>query len=334
MSTQYPSRPDGQRPLPPGMEQAPMQQPVPRPQGVKKKKKRRRRMPQPQQLSRSERQRRLVRRSRRRQITRRISFLILTLGVAFLAVTVFFRVEKLNVTGTSHYTAEEITATLGVEKGDNLFSFRVESLEKKLMKTYPYLSRVSIERQLPDGLRVVAVDAVPTLAIDVEGGGCFLADAQGKLLEQTAGAPDRVAPVTGVVLADGKAGQTLTEEDGDRVDMLLRVTKALDKLGMMEDVDFINVSAAYDVRFGYLGRLDVRLGEATKLDEKLRMLSRIVNDELSPSDVNIIYLQDPTTAYCPPTTPEQIEQSALPLDDIIPAREGDADAAGSGTAAS
>ena len=107
-----------------------------------------------------------------------------------------------------------------------------------------------------------------------------------------------------------------------------------DKLGMMEDVDFINVSAAYDVRFGYLGRLDVRLGEATKLDEKLRMLSRIVNDELSPSDVNIIYLQDPTTAYCPPTTPEQIEQSALPLDEIIPAREGDADAAGSGTAAS
>ncbi|MGM9612457.1 MAG: cell division protein FtsQ/DivIB [Butyricicoccus sp.] len=334
MSTQHPSRPDGQQPLPPGMEQAPMQQPVPHPQGVKKKKKRRRRrMPQPQQLSRSERQRRRVRRSRRQQITRRISFLILTLGVAFLAVTVFFRVEKLNVTGTSHYTVEEITAALGVKKGDNLFSFRVKSLEKKLMKTYPYLSRVSIERQLPDGLQVVAVDAVPTLAIDVEGGGCFLADAQGKLLEQAASAPDRVASVTGVLLSGGKAGQVLTEEDGDRIDMLLRVTKALDKLDMMKDVDFINVSAAYDVRFGYLGRLDVRLGETTKLDEKLRMLSRIVNDELSPSDINIIYLQDPTTAYCPPTTPEQIEQSALPLDDIIPV-EQDADTAGNGTAAS
>lgn len=320
MSTQYPSRPDAQ---PPGMEQAPMQQPVPRPpQGIKKKKKRRRRMPQPQQLSRSERQRRLVRRSRRRQISRRIAFLILTLGVAFLAVTVFFRVEKLNVTGTAHYTAEEITATLGIEKGDNLFSFRVSSLESKLMKTYPYLSRVKIERQLPDGLLVQAVDAVPTLAIDVEGGGCFLADAQGKLLEQAAGAPAGVAPVTGVVISGGKAGQVLTGEDGERVDTLLHVTRALDKQGMMEDVDFVNVSAAYDVRFGYLGRLDVRLGEATKLTEKLRMLARIVNDELSPSDVNTIYLKDPTTAYCPPTTPEQIEQSMLPLDDIIPA--GDA----------
>ena len=169
-------RPGAQRPLPPGMEPAPMQQPAPgmqpapRTQAIPKKKKRRR-MPQPQQLSRSERQRRLVRRSRRRQITRRIAFLILTLGAAFLAVTVFFRVDKLDVTGTAHYTADEITATLGIEKGDNLFSFRVSSLEKKILKAYPYLSRVTIERQLPDGLLVKAVDAAPAMAVDVEGGG-------------------------------------------------------------------------------------------------------------------------------------------------------------------
>ena len=324
-------RPGAQRPRPPGMEPAPMQQPAPgmqpapRTQAIPKKKKRRR-MPQPQQLSRSERQRRLVRRSRRRQITRRIAFLILTLGAAFLAVTVFFRVDKLDVTGTAHYTADEITATLGIEKGDNLFSFRVPSLEKKILKAYPYLSRVTIERQLPDGLLVKAVDAAPAMAVDVEGGGCFLADAQGKLLEQAASAPEGVAPVTGVTIAGGKAGQTLTGEDGGHVEILLDVTKALDQQGMMEDVDFINVSAAYDVRFGYLGRLDVRLGEATKLPEKLRMLSRIVSDELSPSDVNIIYLKDPTTAYCPPTTPEQIEQSALPLDDITPVNEPEPDA--------
>ena len=81
----------------------------------------------------------------------------------------------------------------------------------------------------------------------------------------------------------------------------------------MEEVDFINVSALYDIRFSYQGRLDVRLGEATQLTEKLRMLKRIVEEELSPSDVNIIYLSDPTTAYCPPTTPEQIEQSSLPI---------------------
>lgn len=319
--------PDAQ-PLPPGMEQTPMQQPVlTGTQPVRKKKRRRRRRPvPPQQLSRSERQRRKVCRSRRQQITRRIAFVLLTFCMAFLAVTVFFRVDRLEITGTPHYTAEELSKTLGVKKGDNLFSFRVSSLTNKIMKAYPYLGSVEIERQLPDGLRVKAVDAVPVMAIDLEGGGCFLADAQGKLLEQAASAPEGVAPVTGVILPEGTPGQILKDGDAEHVGRLLSVTRALGEQKMMEDVDFINVSASYDVRFGYLGRLDVRLGEAVKLNEKLRMLSRIVADELSPSDVNIIYLKDPTTVYCPPTTQEQIEESMLPLDDIAPLEEALPDA--------
>ena len=295
----------------------PEQPPAPQAQATQGKK-RRRAMPQPEPVSRSERQRRKVRRSRRRRMTRRLSFAILTLLAAFLAVTVFFRADKLQVTGTEHYTAEEILQTAGVKKGDNLFSFRISTLQKKLLRNYPYLSRVEITRELPDGLTIHAVDAVPVMAIDVQGGGCFLADAQGKLLEQAASAPEGVATVTGVAIEQGEIGKYLTEKDSAHADILLRLTRALEQEGMMEQVDFINVSAAYDVRFGYLGRLDVRLGEAADLAEKLRMLSKIVADELSPSDVNVIYLKDPQTAYCPPTTQEQIEQSALPLDDIIP----------------
>lgn len=307
------------RPLPPADPQAqagqpggvPMQQPAGRP--VKKKKRRRR--PPVQQLSRSERQRRQVRRSFRRKVTRRLAFVLVTLGMAFLAVTVFFRVQDLQITGTPHYAAEEIAQTLGVEKGDNLFAFRTGRLEEKILKKYPYLSTVTIERKLPDTLVVTAVDAVPSIAVDMAGGGYFLADADGKLLEQTAEIPEGVAGVTGVILDEAKPGEQLADKDASHIKQLLAVTRALDEQGMTGQVDFINVSALYDVRFSYQGRLDVRLGEATQLSDKLRMLTRIVEDELSPSDVNIIYLNDPTTAYCPPTTTEQIEQSALPIDE-------------------
>lgn len=325
------ARPRGQRPLPPGgvpaapqaPAGAPMQQPAPsRPPAQKKKRRRRRKIPV-QQLSRSERQRLQVRRAFRRKVTRRLVFLALTLGLAFLAVTIFFRVNHLEVTGTAHYTAEEITGTLGVEKGDNLFTFRARALEQKILKKYPYLSSVTVERQLPDTLVVKAVDAVPAVALDMQGGGYYLADADGKLLEQVADKPEEVAGVTGVILRDATPGQVLDKEDTDRAAPLIALTRALDKQGMLEGVDFINVSALYDVRFGYQGRLDVRLGEAVQLAEKLRMLERIVEDELSPSDVNIIYLDDPTTAYCPPTTPEQIEQSALPLEDSVPLEQAE-----------
>lgn len=313
MSRQQPD--EGQNALP--MQQPnPQQLPVPGggEGGAPLRRKKRRASAQP--LSRSARQRRQVRRSKRRRLARRLAFLTLTLGMAFLAVTVFFRVDKLRVTGTQHYSAEEITKSLGVQQGDNLFSFRTQALEKRLLKQYPYLSRVDIQRQLPDGLVVRAVDAVPVVAIDAAGGGSFLVDATGKLLEQTASIPQGVAPVTGVLLDEGKPGQKL-EGDGTRA-VLLRLMRALKDADILGDVDFINVSAAYDVRFGYLGRLDVRLGEVTGLAEKLRLLRRVVEEELSPSDVCIVHLADPTTAYCPPATIEQIEQSMLPLEDVLP----------------
>lgn len=316
-------RPRPQAPAQPAQNGLPMQPPVPQgqsmppaPAGAPMRRKKKKRRPGSPPLSRSERQRRQVRRSKRRQIAHRLAFLVLTLGMAFLAVTVFFRVDRLKVTGTRHYSADEIIKTLGIEKGDNLFSFRTQALEKRLMKQYPYLSRVEITRQLPDVLAVKAVDAVPVVAVDVKGGGCFLADAQGKLLEQAVAVPAGLAPVTGVVIGAGTPGEMLKGEG--KTGILLGLTRALDAAGMMGDVDFINVSASYDVRFGYLGRLDVRLGEATQLAEKLRMLGRIVEEELSPSDAYIVYLSDPKTAFCPLTTKDKIEQSMLPLEDIAP----------------
>lgn len=280
--------------------------------GVRRKKKRRA-LQQP--LSRSERQRKQVRRSKMRRFTRSLAFMVLTAGMAFLAVTVFFRVNTLEVTGTEHYTAEELAKSLGVERGDNLFSFRVNTLERKLLAQYPYLTRVEIERKMPDGLRVRAVDAIPAAAIDMASGGYYLVDAKGKMLEQVAAAPQHVAPVTGIVLEEAVPGERLAEKDKQAV--LLRLLHAFEKKDMIGEIDFINVSAAYDIRFGYLGRLDVRIGEISQLTEKLRWLETAVA-ELSPTDVRIVYVTA-AGANCPPTTREQIEASMLPLEDIIPA---------------
>ena len=306
---QQPQQPiQQQQPIPP---QNPLQHPPAR------RKKRRRPIPK-KTLTRSERQRRQNRRNMRRRVTRRLAFVLITLCMAFLAVTIFFRVDQVSITGTEHYTSKEIQQTLGIQKGDNLFTLRTRSLEQKLLNKYTYLSSVSITRKLPDTLVIKVKDSVPAAAIDVQGGGYFLMDANGKLLEQVSEIPEGTASVTGIVLSTGTPGKKLTQKDTDRANTLIAVTKALAAQKMTENVNFINVSALYDVRFAYQKRLDVRLGEAVQLKEKLQLLSRIINEELSPSDVNTVYLSDPTTAYCPPTTAEQIEQSALPIEDSVP----------------
>lgn len=267
-------------------------------------------------ISRSERQRRKVKQSVRRKISARIAFLIMTFIAAFLAVTIFFKIASIEVTATEHYTEDELISASGVEIGDNLFTFRTSKVEKELLEKYPYLASVSVTRSLPSTLVIKAVDSVPAAAVNLTSGGYCLIDENGKLLEQASTVPEGIPTVTGVTVSDMAEGKYLT--DNSKSEILVDITKVLKEKNIISNVNFINVSCITDVRMGYLGRLDVRLGQADKLKEKIQMLIHIAENELSPSDINTVYLEDATTVYCPPTTLEKIQQSALPISDVNP----------------
>ena len=274
-----------------------------------------RRKPQ-QPMSRSERQRRKIRRSFRRKVAGRIAFLIMTFIAAFLAVTIFFKIDTIRATATEHYTEQEIIEAIEVKTGDNLFTFRTSSLEKRLLEKFPYLASVRVTRSLPSTLVIETKDSVPAAAISLSGGGYYLIDENGKMLEQSTNIPEGVPSVTGVSIVDGSAGQYIDVKNNKKAEILVSLTKALKEHSMIENVNFINVSALTDVRIGYLGRLDVRLGQADNINEKLKMLVHIVENELSPSDIQTIYLEDAVTVYCPPTTLEKFQQSAMPISDV------------------
>lgn len=266
-------------------------------------------------VSRSERQRRKNKNVLRKKISARIAFLIMTIVSAFLAVTIFFKIETISIKATEHYSEQEIIKALELEKGDNMFTFSTSSLEKKILNQYPYLASVTIKRSLPSTVVVKAVDSVPAIAVNLSGGGYYLADEKGKMLEQASSIPKGVPSVTGVTIDEGKAGRYLDFKNNKKVENLIQITKKLKEKNMLANVNFINVSALSDIRIGYLDRLDVRLGNASDLNEKLNMLKHIAENELSPSDVQTIYIEDASTVYCPPTTKEKIKQSSLPVAD-------------------
>lgn len=266
-------------------------------------------------VSRSERQRRKNKNVLRKKISARVAFLLMTIVSAFLAVTIFFKVETISITATKHYSEQEIMQALELEKGDNMFTFSTSSLEKKILNRYPYLASVTIKRSLPSTVVVKAVDSVPAIAVNLSGGGYYLTDENGKMLEQASSIPKGVPSVTGVTIDEGKAGKYLDFKNNKKVENLISITKKLKEKNMLANVNFINVSALSDIRMGYLDRLDVRLGNASNLNEKFNMLKHIVENELSPSDVQTIYIEDASTVYCPPTTKEKIKESSLPIAD-------------------
>lgn len=294
--------------------------------------------------SRSARQRRQVRRRRLAAWTYRLLLMVLILVAGSLALTIFFRLDHVEIEGETRYAQAAIENTLGLEKGDNLFFFRKLAAEKRLEETYPYIDEVVITRRLPDTLVLHITEAEAAVAIPDGSGGYYLASRKGKLLEHTdeAGAAG-VPAVTGVQLAEGTPGQyvPMGADEEQPCRELFYLVERLYAWGLLQKTDFINVSALYDVRVGYDGRLDIRLGtietaedqqrtEGTMalLDKKLRFAIYIFEEKLSPSDIVVIDLTDVSRASTRVATAEEVAASALPITEMLVSDEIVADSTG------
>ncbi|MCB6366250.1 FtsQ-type POTRA domain-containing protein [Intestinibacillus massiliensis] len=285
------------------------------------------------------------RQTRRRRVAKavyRLLCFLLVLGAGALALTVFFKVETVEVVGDTRYPADELRQTLGVEKGDNLFFWGKTAGIGRLLAKYPYLDEVRVKRSLPDTLVLSVTECVPRAAIR-SGDGYFLIDPKGKLLEEvTADGVGDLPLISGVTLGDAGVGQILGEKGDEGRTQLFTLLGALTDAGLMGEVDFINLDSLLDIRVGYQGRFDVQFGAITGLDRKIRFLQTVVDERLSPSDVGIIDLRDETRARFRPGTLESVAQSAgtalqpaqgTPPQDTQPAGQEDGQQDGGDTAA-
>ena len=90
-------------------------------------------------------------------------------GAVVAALTLFFRVDRIEVTGTERYTEDEVIAASGIDIGDNLYLLNKYDAARSIADALPYIDieDIRIRRELPD-----------TLLIDVEECGTPLAVVQ------------------------------------------------------------------------------------------------------------------------------------------------------------
>ena len=102
----------------------------------------------------------------RRRRRGRFSFLtkllciLLIAGAVVAALTVFFKVQSITVSGNARYTSEEVVAASGIEIEDNLFLLNKYSAAQAIFEKLPYVEEATINRALPDTI-VITVWVVP-----------------------------------------------------------------------------------------------------------------------------------------------------------------------------
>lgn len=243
----------------------------------------------------------------------RALFLLVLVSAALLALTVFFKVDAIEVEGMSRYTALEIENGMDIKTGDNLYLWNKVKVADHLLEKFPYLESVQIRRHLPDKLVVTVSESQAVLAVPSDGG-YYLLSEQGKVLELSSS--DGGLPIaTGVTLMGMKPGQMVDRTADAYTDALLTVLNAVRASDMLKDVNFINLQSLTDVRIGCMKRFDIRAGTIDQLEYRLRFAKTVIDERLSPSDIGRLYWDGKDRLHFVPDTAENVARSATTLED-------------------
>lgn len=217
-----------------------------------------------------------------------LAFVLICTAIA-LALTLFFRLRTMEVSGNQRYTREEILQASGLQEGDNLFLLNKYDAAARIRVALPYIESVQFRRKLPDGLSIAVTECTDPAAV-VQDGKAFLLCDNGTIVDAVAvsGTEGRTE-VKGLTLLDptvGAAAQTAEEQSGTLASLLTLLT-AMAQREMGGDVSLIDLSDPGQITLRYLERFDVCFPWDADYGYKLDYLAAVV-ERLEVNEVGTI----------------------------------------------
>ena len=191
----------------------------------------------------------------------RLLSVLVICGVIVVALTLFFRVDTVVVTGTQRYTQQEVIDATGIKTGDNLFLMNKYDVAQNIVGELPYIEEIRINRKLPDTLLIQVEECGTPLAL-VQDGSAWLISSTGKIVDQkTAAEATDYGTIDGCELLAPSVGSTiaLKTEYATQQTSLLRLLAALEDEDMMGDVNAIHLGDASTLNMDYLDRFTVEM---------------------------------------------------------------------------
>jgi len=188
--------------------------------------------------------------------------------------TGFFQISGIDVRGVSRVGEEDIKAIAGVFTGQHIFRADIQGAARRA-RSHPWVKNVKIERRLPNRISMLIEERVPVVIVEA-GGGRFLADADGMIIERLQKNAPGAWPLPVMTMRGGslRAGEEIRSEEFAEAFTLVQ---ELRKRGgwRLEDV-VIRADSASSLTIVYAGH-EIRIG-AGRYDEKLHRLSEVMTD--------------------------------------------------------
>ncbi|MCI9120920.1 MAG: FtsQ-type POTRA domain-containing protein [Oscillibacter sp.] len=203
---------------------------------------------------------------------------LLICAAIILALTLFFRVDAIVVTGQQRYSEEEIQEASGVELGSNLYLLNKYDVVQRIISQLPYIESIRVNRKLPDTL-VIDVREGGRPFVLVQDGAGWLISSSGKIVEQI---PESEAGnygrISGCQLLAPSVGEplALATEYATQESSLLSLLKAITDAGLTEEVDGVRLDDLSYLKMDYMDRFTVRMDYGADYEWGLKILVGIL----------------------------------------------------------
>ncbi len=234
----------------------------------------------------------VVRKKSKKTFLTPIVVLLVIVAIVF-GLSVFFRVQNIEVIGVSAYTPEEIIEASGIGIGDNLFFVNQASAVSNINARLPMVESARVERSLPNRILITVEESTAVAYVECEGV-FWIVTGNGKLLNQAG--PDELTgliQVKNVTPVNPEAGSFMEVDQAEtlKLSYLKSLLSSIEELGMGADISDLDMANAASPTFRYLNRFTVRMGSNDNTDYKLRMLLSAVMT-MGESDAGTFNLSD------------------------------------------
>ena len=229
------------------------------------------------------------RRGRRFGVLYKLLTLVVVCAAAVLALTLFFKVESVEVTGNSRYSAQEIQDACGVSLGDNLYLLSKPDMVQRLHQQLPYIDEVRVTRRLPNTLCIQVTEFSTVYAVEQEGT-VWLLTSGGKIVETAAERGDTPLIDGCELLAPSLGGDvSFALELQNRQESLFALLTALESAELTGDVRAIHLGDPTVLSMDYTESFTVEMPYGADYPRLLRYLTLVI-DKLETNLTGVIDL--------------------------------------------
>lgn len=203
-------------------------------------------------------------------------FAVVTAAVV-LSLTVLFKIESIQVNGTSRYSAEQIIGASGIKTGENLFLAKTGQAARSIEQKLPYLAFASVSRKIPAQIVITVQEAKPAGAMEYEGKYVVLAT-DGKVMELDDRIPENCPSIKGVKLSGAEPGKAIVFADSTQKSVYESLVSAITQTGF-EKITQIDLTQSYKIQITYDNRIVMNLGSGSDFIYKLRFGKTILDQQ-------------------------------------------------------